>query len=131
MSESQDKVTVTKVAGWIKVHLERTEKLPVAVSDMTDRERIIFGSLSRHHGFLQFLLGHLMAQPLPSLGRSVCNKCGSGKRYSNKHEGGLLFCASCDQWLAPECFPDRPVKNQDSEMKSGPSTHDMGVVSHG
>lgn len=40
-------------------------------------------------------------------GRSVCNKCGGGESY--KGEAGLLFCKGCDEWLAPECFPDRAI----------------------
>lgn len=45
----------TKLLVWIASHLDKTPRLPVAVSDMTENEHAIFASLARHHGFLQFL----------------------------------------------------------------------------
>lgn len=45
----------TKLLVWIARHLDKTPRLPVSVSDMTDNEHAIFASLARHHGFLQFL----------------------------------------------------------------------------
>jgi len=56
---------------------------------------------------------------MSDLGKSICDMCGSGNRY--KGEAGLLFCKECDNWLAPECFPDRPIPAKAKWDETAPS----------